>query len=254
LDWLRHRLAEVEQEKAKFVRHVSHELKTPLTAIREGAELLDDGVVGKLNQQQKQVVEILVSNTSKLQQLIEDLLNFSVAHQKQATLNSETVNLDKLIQQVINDQKLAIISKKLRLQTKLDPIAITCDREMLRVIIDNLLSNAVKFSPPKGRLVIAVRQQGFDVKIDIMDDGPGIKDSEKKRVFDAFFQGEAKAQGHIKGTGLGLSIVKEFIQAHGGSVSVSDNVPTGAHMTLRLPVNSISQEAPIVDEDRLQVF
>ena len=254
LDWLRHRLAEVEQEKAKFVRHVSHELKTPLTAIREGAELLDDGVVGKLNQQQKQVVEILVSNTSKLQQLIEDLLNFSVARQKQATLNRETVYLDKLIQQVINDQKLAIISKKIRLQTKLIPVAVTGDREMLRVIVDNLLSNAVKFSPPKGRLAIAIRQQGFDVKIDIIDDGPGIKDSEKKRVFDAFFQGEAKAQGHIKDTGLGLSIVKEFIQAHGGSVTVLDNVPSGAHMALRLPVNSLSQEAPIVDEDRLQVF
>ncbi|WP_455201760.1 sensor histidine kinase, partial [Kaarinaea lacus] len=166
LDWLRMRLAEVEEEKAKFVRHVSHELKTPLTAIREGADLLDDGVVGNLNQRQRQVVEILVSNTSKLQQLIEDLLNFSVAHAKLTTVNNEQVSLDKLVHGVLIDQKLAIMAKKLNLKTKLEPIAVSGDKEMLRVIIDNLLSNAVKYSPPNGRLVIAVQKVGMDARVD----------------------------------------------------------------------------------------
>ncbi|WP_455219360.1 sensor histidine kinase [Kaarinaea lacus] len=253
LDWLRMRLAEVEEEKAKFVRHVSHELKTPLTAIREGADLLDDGVVGNLNQRQRQVVEILVSNTSKLQQLIEDLLNFSVAHAKLTTVNNEQVSLDKLVHGVLIDQKLAIMAKKLNLKTKLEPIAVSGDKEMLRVIIDNLLSNAVKYSPPNGRLVIAVQKVGMDARVDIIDDGPGITDAEKHRVFDAFFQGEAKSTGHIKGTGVGLSIAKEFIQAHGGQIDVTDNKPTGAHLSLRLPLQSYDEE-PIVDEDRLQVF
>ncbi|WP_455199837.1 ATP-binding protein, partial [Kaarinaea lacus] len=76
---------------------------------------------------------------------------------------------------------------------------------------------------------------------------------EKHRVFDAFFQGEAKSTGHIKGTGVGLSIAKEFIQAHGGQIDVTDNKPTGAHLSLRLPLQSYDEE-PIVDEDRLQVF
>ncbi|MCI0507036.1 MAG: HAMP domain-containing histidine kinase [Gammaproteobacteria bacterium] len=254
LDWLRMRLAEVEEEKAKFVRHVSHELKTPLTAIREGADLLDDGVVGNLNQRQRQVVEILVSNTSKLQQLIEDLLNFSAAHTKITKLNNEQVQLDKLIHRVINDQKLAIMAKKLHLKTKLEPIAVSGDKEMLRVVIDNLMSNAVKYSPLNGRLAIAVQKVGLDAKVDIIDDGPGISDAEKHRVFDAFFQGKAKPTGHIKGTGVGLSIVKEFIQAHGGYIEVTDNQPTGAHMSLRLPLQSYAEEAPIVDEDRLRVF
>ncbi|HEY5602140.1 MAG TPA: HAMP domain-containing sensor histidine kinase [Gammaproteobacteria bacterium] len=254
LDWLRMRLAEVEEEKAKFVRHVSHELKTPLTAIREGADLLDDGVVGNLNQRQRKVVEILVSNTSKLQQLIEDLLNFSVAHAKITKLDNQQVQLDKLIYRVLNDQKLAILAKKLRLVTKLEPIAVSGDKEMLRVVIDNLMSNAVKYSPLNGRLAIAVQKAGLDAKVDIIDDGPGIKDSEKHRVFDAFFQGEAKPTGHIKGTGVGLSIVKEFIQAHGGIIEVTDNQPSGAHLCLRLPLQSYAEEAPIVDEDRLRVF
>ncbi|MGD8639665.1 MAG: ATP-binding protein [Gammaproteobacteria bacterium] len=254
LDWLRMRLAEVEEEKARFVRHVSHELKTPLTAIREGADLLDDGVVGNLNQRQRQVVEILVSNTSKLQQLIEDLLNFSIAHTKLTKVNNVQVNLDKLVRRVVNDQKLAIMAKKLNLKTKLEPIAISGDKEMLRVVIDNLLSNAVKYSPPNGRLVIAVQKTGLDARIDIVDDGPGISDDEKHRVFDAFFQGEAKSSGHIKGTGVGLSIVREFIEAHGGRITVSDNKPSGAHLSLLLPLESYDEEAPIVDEDRLRVF
>ncbi|WP_455375150.1 sensor histidine kinase [Kaarinaea lacus] len=254
LDWLRMRLAEVEEEKAKFVRHVSHELKTPLTAIREGVDLLDDGVVGILTQRQRKVVEILVLNTSKLQQLIEDLLNFSIAHTKLSKVHNEQVSLDKLVHRVLNDQKLAIMGKKLKLKAKLEPIAITGDKEMLRVVIDNLLSNAVKYSPQDGRLAITVKKSGLDAKLDIIDDGPGISDEDKARVFDAFFQGSAKASGHIKGTGVGLSIAKEFILAHGGRIDVTDNQPTGAHLCLSLPLESYEEEPPIVDEDRLQVF
>ncbi len=254
LDWLRMRLAEVEEEKAKFVRHVSHELKTPLTAIREGVDLLDDGVVGILTQRQRKVVEILVLNTSKLQQLIEDLLNFSVAHTKLSKVHNEQVSLDKLVHRVLNDQKLAIMGKKLKLKTRLEPIAITGDKEMLRVVIDNLLSNAVKYSPQDGKLAITVKKSGLDAKLDIIDDGPGITDEDKARVFDAFFQGSAKASGHIKGTGVGLSIAKEFILAHGGRIDVTDNHPTGAHLCLSLPLESYEEEPPIVDEDRLQVF
>jgi len=254
LDWLRMRLAEVEEEKAKFVRHVSHELKTPLTAIREGVDLLDDGVVGILTERQRKVVEILVLNTSRLQQLIEDLLNFSVAHTKLSKANNEQVSLDKLMHRVLNDQKLAIMGKKLKLKAKLEPISVTGDKEMLRVVIDNLLSNAVKYSPQEGRLAISIRRSGLDAKVDIIDDGPGITDEDKVKVFDAFFQGSAKPIGHIKGTGVGLSIAKEFILAHGGRIDVTDNHPTGAHLTLSLPLESYEEEAPIVDEDRLQVF
>ena len=255
LDWLRTRLAEVEEEKAKFVRHVSHELKTPLTAIREGADLLDDGVVGTLNQKQKQVVEILVSNTSKLQQLIEDLLNFSTASLSETSVTPEPVKLDKLVYKVLTDQKLAIMSKKLKLKTKLEPIVVNGDLEMLRVILDNLLSNAVKYSPAKGKLILTVVQQGSRVRVDIKDEGPGVKELDKARIFDAFYQGENKPDGHIKGTGLGLSIVKEFIEAHGGKITVGDNVPTGAHMWFTIPINANAvEENPVVDNGRLQMF
>lgn len=244
LDWLRQRLAEVEQEKIKFLRHVSHELKTPLTALREGTDLLADGVVGKLSPEQKEVVTILGSNTAQLQGLIEDLLNFSRAHLKKPTaLEHDRVALDKLMRRVISDQKLAIISKQLKLRVKFEPISVRGDKEKLRVVLDNLLSNAVKFSPRKGKVEIAIRKLGQNAAVDIRDSGPGIQPREKERVFEAFFQGEAVAEGHIKGTGLGLSIARDYVQAHGGEISVNEKSASGAHLMLRLPME-MAQGAP----------
>lgn len=238
LDWLRRRLAEVEHEKIKFLRHVSHELKTPLTALREGTDLMADGLVGELEPQQREIVEILGSNTAQLQHLIEDLLNFSVVHLKQPTLNQDHVELEQLMQWVIADQKLAILSKQIKISAILEPVKVTGDQEKLRIVLDNLLSNAVKYSPQKGRVGIDIRKRGSQATVDIVDDGPGIKAWEQKRVFEAFFQGEAIAGGHIKGTGLGLSIARDYVRAHGGEIKVEENISSGAHLSVRLPVAS----------------
>ena len=238
LDWLRQRLAEVEQEKVKFLRHVSHELKTPLTALREGTDLLADGVVGQLSPEQKEVVTILGSNTAQLQGLIEDLLNFSRAHLKPSALDQDRVALDKLMRRVLSDQKLAIIAKQLNLRVKFEPVSVRGDKEKLRVVLDNLLSNAVKFSPRKGKVEIAIRKIGNNAAVDIRDSGPGIQPREHERVFEAFYQGEAVAEGHIKGTGLGLSIARDYVQAHGGQISVNEKSTSGAHLMLRLPMEA----------------
>lgn len=239
LDWLRQRLAEVEQEKVKFLRHVSHELKTPLTALREGTDLLADGVVGQLTPDQKEVVTILGSNTAQLQGLIEDLLNFSRAHLKPTALEQDRVALDKLMRRVLSDQKLAIISKQLKLLVKFEPVSVRGDKEKLRVVLDNLLSNAVKFSPRKGKVEIAIRKVGDDAAVDIRDSGPGIQPRERERVFEAFYQGDAVAEGHIKGTGLGLSIARDYVQAHGGRISVNEYSSSGAHFMLRIPTEAV---------------
>lgn len=237
LEWLRKRLAEVEQEKIKFLRHVSHELKTPLTALREGADLLAEGVLGQLKPDQQEVAKILISNTAQLQTLIEDLLNFSVAHRKEAKLQLENVNMESLVKRVIKDQKLAILAKQIHIKLDVEPIAINGDKEKLRVILDNLLSNAVKFSPKRGTVGVFIKRKGKEAAIDIIDKGPGIQGDEKERVFEAFYQGKAIAQGHIKGTGLGLSIVRDYVEAHGGKVAVNDKSHHGAHLSLRLPID-----------------
>lgn len=242
LNWLRISLAEVEQEKVKFLRHVSHELKTPLTAIREGTNLLADGLVGQLKPAQQEVVQILDTNTSQLQHLIEDLLNFSMVHLNQPNLRQELVDINHLLQRVIADQKLAIMSKQIQLKTEVKTITVRGDKEKLRVILDNLLSNAVKYSPRGGIIDIVIESHGRDVSVDVCDSGPGIKEWERERVFEAFYQGEVVAEGHIKGTGLGLSITKDYVVAHGGIIKVGNRQGgRGAHLSLRMPIGLVQE-------------
>jgi two-component system sensor histidine kinase GlrK len=251
LEWLRRRLMELEEDKRKFLRHVSHELKTPLTAIREGAELLSERVVGPLNPEQEEISAILRQNSIHLQKLIEDLLNFSVAHLRNSSLDSRAVRLNELIEGVISDHKTGMRAKQLRCEVELPPLTITGDREKLRIVVDNLLSNAVKFSHQGGRIKVSLRQDGEFARIDVVDTGPGIAAGEKARVFDAFYQGSAAQEGHVKGTGIGLSIAKEYVAAHHGDIEIVDDTPgsgdetpgntasRGAHFRVRLPLQAV---------------
>ena len=234
LDWLRRRLAELEAEKNRFLRHLSHELKTPLTALREGAELLNDQVGGPLAPPQRQVVLIMRDNSVKLQRLIEDLLDYQRALHAAASLEPRNVVLDLLIREAVQPHELVMQSKGQKLGLELEKLSIEADAEKLRSIVDNLLGNAVKFTPPGGSISVGARGNGADVIIDVIDSGPGVPPEEREAIFDSFFRGRAKASGRIEGTGLGLAIAREFAEAHGGRINV---VPRsgGGHFRVTLP-------------------
>jgi two-component system, NtrC family, sensor histidine kinase GlrK len=236
LDWLRLRLIDVEEDKTKFLRHVSHELKTPLTAIREGSELLSEHVVGALNGEQEEIVKILRQNGIHLQKLIEDLLNFSVAHLRSSSLENRPVNLSELMESVLADHKPAMKAKGLMWEAELPSVTVSGDVEKLRVVIDNLLSNAVKFSPRRGVINVSLKRDAQFAVLDVADSGPGIEAAAQGRVFDAFYQGAAVQEGHLKGTGLGLSIAKEYVVAHKGRIEVVDGPEHGAHFRVTLPI------------------
>lgn len=236
LDWLRLRLIEVEEQKTKFLRHVSHELKTPLTAIREGAELLVDGVAGRLTSEQQKLAHILRKNSIQLQRLIENLLNFQIVLLRHSTLFVRPVLLRALIDKVIEDHRLAIISKGIKLELDLQEFTLSGDEEKLTVIIDNLLSNAVKFSPYGGDICIRLKQEGDQAVLDVMDSGPGIDQEEREKVFEPFYQGRAIPKGYVKGTGIGLSVVKEYVTAHQGQIEVIVEQTKGAHFRITLPI------------------
>jgi two-component system sensor histidine kinase GlrK len=236
LNWLRHRLLELEQEKKKFLQHISHELKTPLTAIREGAELMGEQVVGGLNSQQQEIAEILQENSIQLQKLIEDLLNFSMVKSRTSTLFHEQVNMQALVEDVLNNYKVAVLSRKLCLRQSLQPVIVYGDREKLHTLVDNLVSNAVKYSPDGAVLQVRVFRRENHCIIEVADSGPGIPASERERVFDAFFQGVPADKSHVRGTGLGLSIAREYAQAHGGNIAVVKSDTAGACLQVRLPL------------------
>jgi two-component system sensor histidine kinase GlrK len=236
LDWLRLRLLELAQEKNRFLRHMSHELKTPLANIREGTELLMDGAVGELQGSQREVAAILRENGMKLQHLIENLLSFSAWQAKSAGLEISEFQLRPLIKSVLENQQLTLIAQRVRLDVKIEDLSPQADRGKLRLILDNLLSNAIKFTPRGGTISIHARSEHEQLVIDVIDSGPGIPSDERHRIFEAFYQGRTPQGGHVKGTGIGLSVVTEFVSAHGGGIEILERPEGGAHFRIRLPL------------------
>lgn len=236
LEWLRSRLLELAQEKNKFLRHMSHELKTPLAIIREGTELLLDGSVGDLEKPQREVAGILRMNGLKLQQLIENLLSFSAWQSKSEVLTLTDFALSSLVISVARAQRLALQAANIQLKLQVDDIIVKADQDKLRTVIDNLLSNAVKFTPRGGLITIRAHRTPQSFILEFGDTGPGIPEDESPRIFDAFFQGRREQGGQVGGTGIGLSVVLECIQAHNGSVELidSDEFP-GAHFRVHIP-------------------
>ena len=246
LEWLRARLLELAQEKNRFLRHMSHELKTPLANLREGTELLIEGAVGPLNPGQREIAAILRENAIKLQRLIENLLSYSAWQAKAVGLELSQFPLRPLIRTVVGAQQLTLVAQRIRLDVKVPDAEITADRGKLRLILDNLLSNAVKFTPRDGTIFIHARTQAEHLLLDLADTGPGIPQEDRTHLFEAFYTGQTEAAGRVKGTGIGLSVVLDFVQAHGGTIELVDGEHPGAHFRIRLP----SRPAPV--EPRLE--
>jgi len=236
LDWLRLRLLDLAQEKNKFLRHMSHELKTPLANIREGTELLLDGSVGDLENPQREVTGILRMNGLKLQQLIENLLSFSAWQTKSEVLTISDFEVRKQVISVAKAQRLALKAANIQLKLEVDDITVNADQDKIRTVLDNLLSNAVKFTPRGGLITIRAQRLAKNFVLEFGDTGPGIPDDEKPRIFEAFFQGARKQGGQVGGTGIGLSVVLECVQAHDGSVELLESEEfSGAHFRIQIP-------------------
>lgn len=242
LNWLRERLNELEEKKSKFLRYVSHELKTPLTAVREGAELLAEGVAGPLNESQQEVTHILQKNSVSLQKMIEKLLSFSLPDAAPSSSGITAVKLHQLVDNVVADHKPAIMAKGIALELECGEATLTGDTEQIRVVVDNLLSNAVKYSPSGGSIKLKLQQTPDTVVLEVQDSGPGIDPSDKTKVFDEFYRGNRVRKGNIHGSGLGLSIAREFVKAHKGNIEVVDQ-SAGAHFRVTLPIGT-TQDTP----------
>ena len=236
LEWLRHSLKESSDEKNKFLRHMSHELKTPLANIREGTELLLDGSVGPLDIQQQEVTGILRDNGVKLQKLIENLLTFSAWQTQTASLELTEFELKPMVFSVVSQHRLVLSNRKIKLQLNVSAINVFADEGKLKLVLENLLSNAIKFTPNGGTINVSAGMQSSDLVIDVSDTGPGVHPEDSERIFEAFFQGRRPQGGPVGGTGIGLSVVAECVQAHGGAVQLLQDGEPGAHFEVRLPL------------------
>jgi len=244
LEWLRQRLLDLAHERNRFLRHMSHELKTPLANIREGTELLMDGAVGELDSNQREVAAILRENGIKLQRRIENLLSFSAWQTSSVGLEASEFRLRPLVKQVLENQQLTLLSQRVRLDVRVDDLTMIADRGKIRLILENLVSNAVKYSPKGGTIHLQARAAGPQLVLDVADSGPGIPVEDRAHVFDAFYTGRAARGTAVKGTGIGLSVVLEFVAAHGGTVQIIDGQFPGAHFRITMPLRATSGDRP----------
>src|SRR5205814_2201898 len=234
LDELRIRLAEQDADKARFLRQVSHELKTPLAALREGVALLEDGVTGALSEPQREVARILRENTQSLQGRIEDLLRFNAAVFEAQRLQRRRIELRALLERVVDEQRLQSQARQLRVQVAGGPVWVEVDPDKLSTAVGNLLSNAIRFSPVGDTIRLGVSQHADGVHIEVADAGPGVAPADRERVFEPFYRGERQPGDAARGSGIGLSIVQEFVAAHGGHVALLSDGP-GARFRIEVP-------------------
>jgi two-component system sensor histidine kinase GlrK len=242
LEWLRQRLLDLAHERNRFLRHMSHELKTPLANIREGTELLMDGAVGELDSNQREVAGILRENGIKLQRMIENLLSFSAWQTSSVGLEATQFRLRSVVKQVLENQQLTLLSQRVRLDVRIEDVTLIADRSKVRLILENLVSNAVKYSPKGGTIHLRARTAGDWLELDVADSGPGIPMEDRAHVFDAFYTGRASKSSAVKGTGIGLSVVLEFVSAHGGTVQIVDGEFPGAHFRIKMPSRPVNNE------------
>ncbi|MFN3545558.1 MAG: ATP-binding protein [Thiobacillus sp.] len=236
LDWLRQRLQALEEQKLRFLRHVSHELKTPLASLREGIALLDDELAGSLNARQRSIVGIMDAGSRDLQKRIEDLIRYGGMVRDGARAPAAPQPLAEVLDAVLARQKLALTARGIRIETQLAAESVMADRAQLETVLDNLLSNAVKFSPEGGRILVKSEAVGGGVALTVCDEGPGIPADERERVFEPFYQGTRQPASAVRGSGLGLSIVRETLRAAGGTADVSDCPPWSTCIRLTWPL------------------
>ena len=235
LDWLRLRLAELEADRERALRHVSHELKTPLTALKEGVALLREEVPGPLEDGQREVVDILQHNVASLQRQIESLLSLNAAAFEARKLNLERVDMAKFMTAVVQRRELHAQARHVRVSVD-DPGvgSAMVDSEKLSVVLDNLLSNAIDFSPEGGEVRLLLSRHEDLLRFECIDQGPGVAPEDRQRIFDPFVQGQREAPAPRQGSGVGLSIVRELVRAMGGAVALQP-VEQGAHFYVEIP-------------------
>lgn len=238
LEWLRLRLNQLESSKQFFIKNISHELKTPLAIFIEGADLLQDEVVGELNAEQHKIIKLLKIANIRLRSLIENLIEYQQMTSTLAAMNYSQFNLNQLIKSVCVEYQLLLDSKNVSIEFEKKSVDLVADRDKIRIVMSNLLSNALRFSPQAGRILIKLSVINNSLQLLIADQGPGISKSHQVDIFNEFYKQPVPENWKIKGSGLGLSLVRTYVEAHKGRVSLmeSDEKYCGAHFLVTLPL------------------
>lgn len=237
LDWLSARLNELEAQKQQFLRHMSHELKTPLASVREGTALLSDDVAGALSPRQREIVELIDASGEELQTLIEQLLDYNLLQHNQGVIN-ERFDIATVIKEVLAKHQLALEKKGMQVIAHHQPLEWRADRSRTMRILDNLVSNAIAYGEDGGDLELRAQRRGRTLAIEVANSGEPIADEDRGQLFDAFYQGRARRKGALKGSGIGLSVAADCAKAQNGTLTLNGDDPLDVCFRLTLPWNA----------------
>ncbi len=227
-------LRRLERVRRDFVANVSHELKTPLTAIRGFAETLRVEEVP--DDQRDRYLGIIERHAKRLTRLIEDLMALSRVEGGTEALNPEVVDIRRLVAGTLSDMSGQIEARKLEINEDHQGACLAyADRLAVEQILVNLIDNAAKYSDPGGRIEIRTRTGPNTIRISVADSGIGIPDGEHDRIFERFYRVDAARGRDVAGTGLGLAIVRHLLQLSGGEIAVESEHGTGSTFTVSLP-------------------
>jgi two-component system phosphate regulon sensor histidine kinase PhoR len=229
-------LRRLENVRREFVSNVSHELKTPLTAIQAYTETLLDGALDEPDHRYG-FVERIAEQANRLHALIHDLLQLARIESGESVFQIGPVPVGPVADGCLEEQSTIAQAKSQTLVALRpdDDIRVLADDNGLRMILSNLLDNAVKYTPEGGRVTLRWRAEDGEAVIEVADDGPGIAPEHLPRIFERFYRVDKARSGLIEGTGLGLSIVKHLAQEFSGSVGVSSRLGAGTTFVVRLP-------------------
>ncbi len=231
------RLKDLDRMKSEFVDMVSHELRSPLSAIRQKLSLLIDGFTGDINDEQKQIVSRVQHRIDGLIGMIGNLLDLSRIEAGRLVQQKERLVLSDIIDEAVELMVPEADKKGLKFEVTIDSglFPIHADRQNMETVITNLVSNAVKYNREGGRITIGVRNRGEFIEITVADNGVGIDKENLSRIFDKFFRIRSDYTRKVVGSGIGLPLVKAIVEAHFGTITVASEMEKGTTFTVLLP-------------------
>jgi signal transduction histidine kinase len=231
----------VERLKSEFISTVSHELRTPLTSIGGALGLIAGGVVGEISEEVRELVDISRVNADRLTALVNDILDIEKLESGQIDLRRCDTDVWSLLQQAMahNAGYAERFGVRLVLEEETrpaEPVMVFVDPSRLLQVLANLMSNAIKFSPPAGKVVLTLERDAANVKVVVYDQGPGIPEDFRSRIFQKFAQADGTDTRQRGGTGLGLSISKAIVERLGGTIGFEPNPGGGTRFFFSLPI------------------
>jgi signal transduction histidine kinase len=232
------KLTELNKLKANFIANVSHELRTPLTHIRGYLDLLSEGSLGELTPVQQNAMMVMSNAEERLERLIEDLIQFSLAARGELRINAVPSAIKPLVMASVDIANGKAARKDIHLEVLLpasDPL-VACDPEKIGWVISHLVDNAIKFSAEKGSVKVCVSEGDSSVKISIADTGIGIPPGRLNELFEPFHQLDGSSTRRYSGTGLGLALSRRILEAHDARFAVTSQPGEGSCFEFSLPV------------------